>query len=196
MNIQSIGNFSSDGYQVIRNVIGHDLLNFLKILFNMEINKANHIKKFNWNEPELDNQAPYSDYFYASLYSDSLLLYCKDIMEKVTCRKLGETYSYWRNYKYGSTLWEHVDREACQFSATLCIDSTIDWPICVIVDDEIKEISLHDGDMLIYRGMEIPHLRNTFTGKKHIQVFLHYVDLLGPYKNSFRDGRKILGIQK
>jgi hypothetical protein len=35
--------------------------------------------------------------------------------------------------------------------------------------------------MLIYRGIDIPHWRETYDGDRLAQVFLHYVDQNGPH---------------
>ena len=36
------------------------------------------------------------------------------------------------------------------------------------------KVDLKPGDMLIYKGMELEHWRETFEGEDCIQVFLHY----------------------
>ena len=47
-------------------------------------------------------------------------------------------------------------------------------------------IVIESGDGVIYKGCEIPHWRPVFNQPKeywHHQLFIHYVDLNGPYKN-------------
>jgi PKHD-type hydroxylase len=43
------------------------------------------------------------------------------------------------------------------------------------------------GDGVLYRGCEIEHWRPEFTGDEYVQVFLHYVDSEGPYRNYVYD---------
>jgi hypothetical protein len=56
---------------------------------------------------------------------------------------------------------------------------------------------LYPGDILIYRGDKLEHWRERFKGNTCVQVFLHYNDLNGPYKDSLKyDSRPFLGIPK
>jgi len=55
---------------------------------------------------------------------------------------------------------------------------------------------LSPGDGVIYKGTEIPHWRNEFTGDYYSQVFLHYVKADGKYKDNYRDKRIYFGVQK
>ena len=47
----------------------------------------------------------------------------------------------------------------------------------------------------MYKGCELEHWREPFKGNICCQVFLHYNDINGEFKNSNKyDGRPILGI--
>ena len=90
-------------------------------------------------------------------------------------------------------LENHKDRPSCEFSVSVHIDSSgEEWPF--VVDE--KEFFLEKGDALFYRGTEVFHSRPVFTGDFYLQVFLHYVNAEGPFKNNIRDGRPSLGIPK
>tara|TARA_Y100000114_G_scaffold67137_1_gene61586 strand:+ start:2190 stop:2756 length:567 start_codon:yes stop_codon:yes gene_type:complete len=128
---------------------------------------------------------------YGDKFSESILLYCKDKMEKLTNKKLFPTYSYWRMYTYGSYLKEHKDRNACEISATIHVDGDKDdWPI--IVGE--KEYFTKPGDAVIYLGIEDSHSRKKFEGDFQTQIFLHYVDQEGPYKDYLYDKRIDVGV--
>ena len=130
---------------------------------------------------------------YGDKFSESILLYCKDKMEKLTNKKLFPTYSYWRMYTYGSYLKEHKDRNACEISATIHVDGDKDdWPI--IVGE--KEYFTKPGDAVIYLGIEDSHSRKKFEGDFQTQIFLHYVDQEGPYTAYKFDKRNMLGENK
>lgn len=144
-----------------------------------------------------DDQCPLSDAVYGDPIFDNILQkFAKPIGDAVG-KTLLPTYTYARIYRPGEILKRHKDRESCQISATMTLgfDAKPIWPIFF---DEEKEIavSLDVGELAVYKGCEILHWRTPFKGKWHVQVFLHYVDANGPYKDNYRDGRSEFGIQK
>ena len=131
-----------------------------------------------------DDQCPLSDAIYSDpLFVDLLHKFAKPIGDSVG-RTLIPTYTYSRIYRTGEILKPHKDRPACEISATLTLgyDAARVWPI--FFDDE-KEVAvdLEVGELAVYKGCEILHWRKPFKGKWHVQVFLHYVDANGPYKD-------------
>ena len=131
-----------------------------------------------------DDQCPLSDAIYSDpLFVDLLHKFAKPIGDSVG-RTLIPTYTYARIYRTGEILKPHKDRPACEISATLTLgyDAARVWPI--FFDDE-KEVAvdLEVGELAVYKGCEILHWRKPFKGKWHVQVFLHYVDANGPYKD-------------
>lgn len=117
----------------------------------------------------------------------------KPLVEKETGLELYPTYIYGRFYQFGQTLKEHIDRESCEISMTVTLgfDSHYNWPIKM--RDVPIEIAVGDG--VIYKGIEVPHSREAFEGKWHCQVFLHYVDKNGPYKEWKYDRKNSLQTQ-
>jgi predicted 2-oxoglutarate/Fe(II)-dependent dioxygenase YbiX len=131
-----------------------------------------------------DEQCPLSDAIYSDpLFVDLMHKFAKPIGDSVG-RTLIPTYTYSRIYRTGEILKPHKDRPACEISATLTLgyDANRVWPI--FFDDE-KEVAveLEVGELAVYKGCEILHWRKPFKGKWHVQVFLHYVDANGPYKD-------------
>ena len=94
-------------------------------------------------------------------------------MEEATGEKLIEMYSYSRLYKNGDILKKHTDRFACEISTTLNLGGDM-WPIFLKKDDRTLQVNLDKGDMLVYKGCELEHWRNSFEGQNCGQVFLHY----------------------
>lgn len=146
-----------------------------------------------------DGQCPISESVYGDSVLDTLLEDMRPTIEKITGLSLHPTYSYARKYLPGDQLEPHLDRAACEISATLTLgfDGEV-WPIHVSTDDNIENdigaIEVPVGSMIIYRGMEINHWREPYTqGKWQCQVFLHYVDANGPHKDEKYDGRAKLG---
>ena len=91
----------------------------------------------------------------------------------------------------------HKDRPSCQISATLTLGTLGKiWPIWFEnVRGENTEINIPVGDMIVYKGCELNHWRTPMPDNviKQYQVFLHYVDSNGPYKDHRFDKRPMLG---
>ena len=122
---------------------------------------------------------------------ETLLEYLRPKMEAATERQLHPTYSCFRVYKHGDSLAPHTDRPACEFSVTMTLgyESDKQWPIYVGNKLFNKGLVMNPGDAVIYKGCELQHWRKRFEGKHHAQVFLHYVDANGPYRDQIYDGR-------
>ena len=116
---------------------------------------------------------------------ETLLLYLKPLMKKQTGLDLYESYSYARTYKRGDILKRHKDRPSCEISTTLNLGGD-PWPIFI---EPSNKIILKPGDMLIYKGCELEHWRDSFDGEVCVQVFLHY----RKDKKYIYDGRPMVG---
>jgi hypothetical protein len=128
---------------------------------------------------------------YGASATEGLLLSLLPTIEQITGKKLFPTYSYARIYWPGGKMWKHRDRPSCEFSASICISTKGDpWPILF----DGVEVVLNPGDMVVYKGMELLHWREEYTGIEQIQTFLHYVDQNGPHASYKFDQRKMLGL--
>jgi|TARA_R110002111_G_scaffold1334_1_gene9124 hypothetical protein len=129
--------------------------------------------------------------FSPSWYRDPLMTALLDtklpIVEKESNLKLFPTYAYWRYYVFGATLKKHTDRPACEISVTVCIKKYDDWPIVV----EGTSFELEEGDAILYAGCDQEHWRpGVYKGEGMAQVFFHYVNQNGIYKNHAYDKTK------
>ena len=115
-------------------------------------------------------------------------------MEKATNLKLIPTYSFARIYKYGDILSKHKDRPSCEISTTLNLGGDF-WPIYLKSNNKQIKVDLLPGDMLVYKGCELEHWREKFTGENCGQVFLHYnnKNTIGSMDNVY-DSRPHLGL--
>lgn len=184
--------FDEKKYTFCKNALDENLVNFIKEYFIF-----NEIRF----PGEIDMQVPSAYSRYADPMTESLLIKLKGKIEENTGLELIPTYSYYRLYRTGDILFPHIDRPACEISATLCLgysydDKKYSWPIFV----SGKGYKLKPGDMAIYRGLECPHWRNKFlppsSGDYQIQTFLHYVDKNGPYAEWKYDKRSGIGYAK
>jgi len=103
------------------------------------------------------------------------------------------TYSFLRMYRHGGVLRKHVDRPSCEVSATLFLGSDATWPIGVEVDGEARLVHLEPGDLMLYRGCEVPHWRDAFGGQYSVHMFLHFVEAGGANAHLLYDERAGLG---
>lgn len=128
---------------------------------------------------------------------EGLLPLMLPVVQRVVGIELLPAYACARIYYPGAVMKRHLDRPSCEYSATMCVERKGDgWPIWVETKDKVSlPIYQKPGDMLVYKGTEVPHWRNKYTeGTEQIQVFLHFVDANGPYKQHAYDGRSSLGL--
>ena len=208
--------FAKHKYLIVRNAISKELANFAyryflnkrmvaKTMFeNRNIDSS--VSYFGtWD----DSQVPGTYSHYSDIVMETLLQQLKPQMEEYTGLELVETYSYARIYKKGDILHRHKDRLSCEISTTLNLGGPI-WPIYLEPDSTkgiIKkdhyvpsnsagvEVILYPGDMLIYRGCDLEHWRETCDADDCAQVFLHYNDASSnhAYSNKF-DCRPHIGL--
>jgi hypothetical protein len=193
MSNSTIDNFKNLGYTILPAAISSELRDFITqyALFD-------EMQDFS---PDL-GQVPGAHSKYADPAMETMLLTLHEKMEACTGLKLYPTYSFYRVYRSGDVLVPHKDREACEISATLCFnysynDEKYQWPI--FIGDEKRSVNLKPGDMLIYKGCDLPHWRDHLQGDDsvwHVQGFFHYVDVNGPNANFKFDERSSIGINK
>jgi alkylated DNA repair dioxygenase AlkB len=196
--------FKENKYTVIKNAISTELANYVYECFLLQRKVARtffdnkYISPFAtefgvWNDQQvLDTYS-----FYSNPIMEVLLEKLKPLMQKETGLNLCETYSYCRLYKKGDVLKRHKDRMSCEISTTLNLGGD-SWPIFLEPSEETKKpgvkVDLKPGDMLIYRGCDLEHWREPFTGKNCGQVFLHYNNVDTQGLNNKFDGRPHLGL--
>lgn len=175
-----------DGYTVLRGAFERGSVNIYATYALLM--KANGLIR-PWENREGFNA------LYADLLMESLLLHVRPLVEECTGLALLPTYSFLRVYETGAELHKHTDRPSCEVSASLTIgrDSDEPWPLWVESHGRQRACALEPGDMLIYRGREVPHWRERFGGRYWIQAFFHYVDADGPFASYKYDGRTGVG---
>jgi hypothetical protein len=129
-------------------------------------------------------QVPGASAFYSNPVMEAILLQMHETVQKNTGLQLCPTYAFARVYRWGDELLRHKDRPSCEVSATLTLSTRAmeNWPIWVkTVEGEEKPIELDMGDLMIYRGCEVEHWREPLKEGIWTQVFIHYIDINGPY---------------
>jgi hypothetical protein len=188
MSISYKKKFEENGYALIKNAIKPDLRDVITqyALFD-------EMQDFT---PD-GHQVPKAHSKYADPAMEAMLLHIHPLMEKYTGLELYPTYSFYRVYRSGDILKPHTDRPSCEISTTVCFnysydDSEYTWPI--IMDG--NKVDMKPGDIVVYRGVDLEHAREEFIPPGddwHVQAFLHYVDVNGPYANYRYDKRSSVG---
>jgi len=147
------------------------------------------IQKYCFNKLDTDKDYKLdSKVFSPAWYNDPLMTSLLDnklpLVEKESNLKLFPTYAYWRYYVFGGTLKTHTDRPSCEISITACVKKYDNWPLKV----ENTSFELEEGDGVLYAGCDQLHGRpGVYKGEGLAQVFLHYVNQNGLYKNHAYD---------
>lgn len=117
-------------------------------------------------------------------------------IEELAGLTLHPTYSFFRVYRRGNTLKRHRDRESCEVSVSLNLGPALDrpWPLWLAGPQGETAVTMAPGDAALYRGIECSHWREALDGDHLAQVFLHYVDQNGPYRDWKFDRRSSLGV--
>ena len=179
----------NNGYKVIKNFIPPSFANFLRTYFTVIAE--------NGSCKEGDPQAPNSFCIYGDPAFDTVMVMSCPVVENALNKKLIPQYTYARIYLTDSVLERHTDRPECECSVTVSLGGQYDslWPICIDDYNGNKNcIELDIGDATIYYGRDLHHWRDKFEGKTQYQLFLHYVDANGKYKDRKFDGRKNIGL--
>ena len=181
-------------YTVVRNVLGEQSLALMKtsllILKDAQYRtKQVPVIDTKYFADDLVDQHCWGSYGVPAV--EALMINLQSQVEDVAGVTLYPTYSYTRIYWQGASMRPHVDRPSCEYSVSMCIDIDPEpWPIFMCGNS----IILQPGDMVIYKGLEVQHWREAYTGNQQIQTFLHYVDASGPYADCKFDNRPVLGV--
>ncbi len=170
--------FKTDNYEVVRNVIPEPLFKaaqeYYKILVHQDIFESRHLTAV--TQPAYDR--------YCDAFTIVIQEFLHPVMEERTGLNLLPTFNYTRVYKPKTALKAHTDRPCCEISASLTIANEPNeiWPLYVrdTTKDQTIAVELNPGDMLIYRGMDLPHWRDE--GEiEQTGLFMHWVDANGSY---------------
>ena len=182
-------------YKVVKEAISFELANFLFNYFLLKREAVYYMYSNNWMHDNgvlgtwKDEQVPNTYSIYGDPVFDTLLMKVLPVMQRETGLDVIPTYSYARIYKKGDILKRHKDRPSCEISTTLNLGGD-PWSIFL----EGEKVDLNVGDMLIYEGCKLEHWREPFEGEHCGQVFLHYNNKKGEFKDiNIFDGRDKLG---
>ena len=142
-----------------------------------------------YNHEEVENQVPGSLARYWYPQYRTIHSGVRRKLEEVIGMKIYNTYYYDRYYFFGQELTKHIDRDACEISVSIHINTNFptdlkDWPIKIKTPDtytnkeknaivsvgEEHSVILNPGDALLYKGCERPHWRDPLPSLPKKQV--------------------------
>ena len=126
-----------------------------------------------------DDQFPLAATLCSQFITDALLCEIRPAIESVAGCTLVPTYSYARLYFHGNVLDRHLDRDACEVSASVNLGCDGGDP--ALWFDPNERVDMSPGDGVVYLGREAQHWRPPFAGSVMGQLFLHYVVADGAY---------------
>jgi hypothetical protein len=170
-------------YIYIKNFLN---LDELEIANNYSILKhKNNITEFDLLQTELGESAFYSDTLMEYFLEKKI-----DLIEKHLHKKILPTVSFLRFYNKFSSLKKHVDRNACEITVSCTLGADQDWPLII----EGEKIIIKPGDAVLYYGAKKTHWREEYLGDYQSQVFFHYVEKEGKFKEEKFDKRDSIGL--
>ena len=182
--------FHDDGYEIVRGVISQQTARLLSIQSRILIDQGKDGPFYHADAMVNNCIACYGIPCY-----DALMLLLQPAVESIINKQVFPTYSYSRLYLNGSKLRKHRDRSSCEYSITITIDSPEEpWPIFIEnYSGEVSSVILEAGDMIVYKGDQLTHWRDSYQGHGQLQCFCHYVDANGEFKHHRWDKRDALG---
>jgi hypothetical protein len=182
---QRTSDWVSAGYQVVRSLLPESTcaLIWKYVQLKKELGRL-------WPPDSRVRGAPrlYGDTLFEALLSQQL-----PTIERVVGEALWPSYSYLRLHSRGAELPKHLDRDPSEIAVTIVIGGDEIWPLWLGTKHGDVALSQHPGDAIVYRGREIPHWREPYTGQEQLQGVLFYVRQAGDCAAYRYDSRPGLG---
>jgi hypothetical protein len=182
--------YEEKGFEIKRTFIPQYLAQYLRNYFEL-------LRRNDKIPNKGDDQVEKSLGIYGDPAFDMLMLMCLPIVEQSVGKKLLPTYTYARIYFNGAALLPHTDRPECEHSVSLSLGGEYDllWPLSFQHDQQVIHAGLSEGDAVVYKGNKVVHWRDEFQGTTQYQIFMHYVEADGEYKDKLYDTRPNIGLE-
>ena len=182
--------YEEKGFEIKRTFIPQYLAQYLRNYFEL-------LRRNDQIPNKGDEQVEKSLGIYGDPAFDMLMLMCLPIVEQSVGKKLLPTYTYARIYFNGAALLPHTDRPECEHSVSLSLGGEYDllWPLSFQHDQQVIHAGLSEGDAVVYKGNKVVHWRDEFQGTTQYQIFMHYVEADGEYKDKLYDTRPNIGLE-
>lgn len=165
-----------------------DIFNESQLIYLAD-NIADVIGRGKW---VIDGQCPIANSVTKQKEIESAFPLIQSKLVDIVGLNLVPTFAYTRHYPKNETLKIHTDRPSCEYSVTITvqyIDKKGPWPIFFGDVEDPLEFIIDPGDGVFYKGCEISHWRDPNPNPWQIQIFYHFVDIDGKYKDHAYDRR-------
>jgi hypothetical protein len=161
--------FSKLRYVVVRNLFPETLLDSLSEYYRARIYEgfgtyAKRKKRISFHND------PVARFFHFQLYP---------AMQRIIARPVKPSYCFVSFYAPGAVLFEHTDREQCEYTISVAISESpqgrAPWPLYIRTKKSQVEIILKAGDGVLFKGRELPHWRDKLMEGSALQILFHFV---------------------
>ena len=207
--------FENNGYLVVRNFFSEETIDILSTYFDLKYRVIQSNYQLRQEHTAAAKDVANGLCFSNDTLTESILLLYGEKMSQLLDLNLTPTYTYTRIYEQDNTLLPHVDRPACEVSATCPITIGDNRSSSVYLSkftydsfthsgsyrsiEEIKklgdytQVDLLPGDALFYKGCERFHWREPLESDYLVQFFMHTVQVNGQYSDHVFDKRPYMG---
>jgi len=188
--LQLRDSLNSKGYCVLKNFFHPQLLTYFQITSD---SLADLCKRENSHKAIVNykDQAPLSTY--KPMIGTHVSLLLTPLYSKIAQKNLLPSYSFFRRYHKGDILNKHKDRPACQYSVTTHLNRSENkiWDFYVEdINGQTQKIKSEPGDLILYKGEEVFHWRESLKYDTSDHMFLHFVDINeDKYQKEILDGK-------
>ena len=165
--------FNEKGFVVVRKLVPKSFLNFLAPYYQI---KYKALKDFYKMETEHEYVKPLCSVYFNDPLSVCFLYDLQDEIEFQVEKELRPIYAFTRLYETGMELKKHTDRSQCEYTVTMPLSGK---PWDIFIDG--TPVELEPGDIVIFKGAELPHWRKPLEDEERVQILLHYVAKHGPF---------------
>ncbi|MBT8422612.1 MAG: hypothetical protein HKN56_07085 [Gammaproteobacteria bacterium] len=107
--------------------------------------------------------------------SEAVLYTVRSHISDITELDLLPSMSVARMFEKGDKVGRHIDGPTNEINCTLCIDRDSPWYLHFENEKVAAKVDLLPGQAVLYRGNELFHWREKYTGSNHVQVIFGYV---------------------
>lgn len=188
-------NYKDHGFKIFRNVIDGVAL---KVIQEMFWHRIKDIVRHD-NLPK-DDQVRTRIPLGRISVGEAILHQMKHLIEQECGEEILCTYAYPVIYRPGSVLKRHIDRDACEFTATFTVLNLPEgniWPIYAQGHDKNEiQVNMNPGDLCFYDGRNCDHWRDGLPDDCYnVSIFLHYVKKNGKFSEWHkREHRKVFDV--
>jgi hypothetical protein len=161
--------FAKARYVVVRNLFPEALLDSLSEYYRGRVYEglgtyAKRKKRISFHND------PVARFFHFQLYP---------AMQRIIGRPVKPSYCFVSFYEPGAVLFEHTDREQCEYTISVAIRQPprgTPWPLYIRTKKSQVKITLKAGDGVLFKGRELPHYRHKLMEGSALQILFHFVD--------------------